>query len=160
MTNVDCIDSCIILGTIFKEDEHCELYIDTIGYKLKNKGLLTIPLIGEVFANLLLKVEKKTDDKFEQKLFMQNAVDFFDTTISRLIYQERLLIGKMLIADFQHVSRIKELDYAVTDDDALHVSDAINKRCQRFITTDKTLLNENFRGKIRKEFGLVISPPS
>lgn len=33
MTTGDCIDSCIILGTIFEEDELCKAYLDVVGYR-------------------------------------------------------------------------------------------------------------------------------
>jgi predicted nucleic acid-binding protein len=157
MDKLDCIDSSVVLGTVFKEDERCDNFINTVGYKLKNKGLLTIPLVGEVFTNLFLKISKNVDDPFQRRVVIQTAIDFFDETIMNLLQQDRLVISKIKDGDYQHIRRIKELDYTITDDDALHLSSAINNNCQRFITLDKVLLNANFKNKMKKELGLVIS---
>lgn len=86
--------------------------------------------------------------------------DFFDDTIINLLQQERLEIVKIGSDDFQFVQKIKELDCAVTDDDAYHLSCAINQKCQRFITLDNALLRDVFKSRIRAEFGLVISVPT
>ena len=160
MEQFDCIDACVILGTLFEEEEESKQYINTIGYKLKNKGLLTIPLIGEIFSNIFLKLYQNINDSIERKAFIQNAVDFFDDTIMSLIQKDKLTIGKIDGGDYQFIKRIKEIDYKVTDDDALHLSSAINKKCQRFVTVDQELLNDNFRSKIRTEFGIKITKPS
>lgn len=159
MTGLDGIDACVFLGTLFEEDERCDSFIATIGYKLKNKGQLTIPIIGEIFANTFLKVSENIADPYERKAFIQKTVDFFDRIIMDLLKKERLEITKMDAQDFQHISRIKELDYAITDDDAIHLSSAITKKCQRFITIDKALLEPEFRSRIKKEFGLIITDP-
>ena len=76
-----------------------------------------------------------------------------------LIQKDKLTIGKIDGGDYQFIKRIKEIDYKVTDDDALHLSSAINKKCQRFVTVDQELLDENFKSKIRKEFRIVIDKP-
>ena len=90
---------------------------------------------------------------------MQNAVDFFDDSIVNLLQQERLTIAKINDSDYKFIARIKEINHKVTDDDALHLSSAINKKCQRFVTVDQELLDENFKSKIRKEFRIVIDKP-
>lgn len=77
-----------------------------------------------------------------------------------LLLRERLIIAKIKANDSQYIEKIKALDYAITDDDAFHLSTAINNGCQRFVTLDKVLLNENFKSKIKKEFGLVICNPN
>ena len=86
----------------------------------------------------------------ERKVFLQNTIDFFDFTIMRLIQKNRLTIAKIKSKDGQYVERIKELDYKISDDDALHISSAINNNCQRFVTIDKVLLKENFKISIKK----------
>lgn len=159
MNALDSIDACVFLGTLFEENEECDSFIATIGYKLKNKGQLTIPIIGEIFANTFLKVSENIADPYERKAFIQKTVDFFDRVIMDLLKKERLEIMKMAAQDFQHLARIKELDYAITDDDAIHISSAIVKKCQRFITIDKALLRPEFRSRIKKEFGLIIAEP-
>ncbi len=158
MDNFDDVDSCVVLETIF-EEERCKLYVNTIGYKLRNKGMITIPLAGEIFSNLFLKISQNIDDAVMRKVVIQNAVDFFDDTMMTLLQKGRLIIAKINDGDYQYIPRIKELDYKITDDDALHISTAINKKCQRFITIDKDLLNDRFRGMIKSEFGLVIAEP-
>ncbi len=159
MVGFDCIDSSVILGTLFEKEEKCEQYVNIVGYKLRNKGLLTIPLIGEIFTNTFLKVSKNIEEVSERKFFIQNAVDFFDTTIMGLLQRDKLVIAKIEIGDHLFTGRIKEIDYRITDDDALHLSSAINKKCQRFVTIDKELLKENFKNKIKEEFGIIITEP-
>ncbi len=161
MKDLDCIDSCIILGTIFeeKENEKCKQYLNIVGYKLRNNGLLTVPLIGEIFANLFLKVYRTVPESSERKLLLQKAVDFFDDSIVNLLLQEKLVIAKIENSDHQFIERIKELDYAVTDDDALHLSSAINKGCQKFITLDAILLRDQFKSRIKTEFNIIITRP-
>ncbi len=77
-----------------------------------------------------------------------------------LLLQERLIITKLQKEAHQHISRIKEIDYAITDDDAIHLSAAIYHTCQSFITTDRILLREEFKSRIKREFGLIIKEPS
>jgi predicted nucleic acid-binding protein len=160
MKNFDCIDASIILETVFEDEERCEQYVNTIGYKLRNKGLLTIPLIGEIFTNLFLKVSESIGNQTERKVMLQTAVDFFDNVIIRLLQQNKLKISKINNNDYKFVKRIKELDYAITDDDALHLSSAINNNCQRFITKDKVLLDKNFKSNVKKEFEIIIAEPN
>ncbi|MEK7075004.1 MAG: hypothetical protein AAB968_04530, partial [Patescibacteria group bacterium] len=53
MTETDCIDSVIILGILLEENiTEFQDYVRTIGYKSRNKGLLTITIVGEIFTNL------------------------------------------------------------------------------------------------------------
>jgi len=161
MTGTDCIDSVIILGILLEENiAEFQDYVRTIGYKSRNKGLLTIQLVGEIFTNLFLKISKNVEEPIMRKVLIEKAVEFFDEVIMDLLQQELLTISKIKDGDYQYISRIKELDYAITDDDALHLSSAINNKCQRFITIDKALLNERFRGSIHSEFGLMIAKPS
>ena len=136
------------------------VYVRTIGYKSRNKGLLTITLVGEIFTNLFLKISKNVDEPMMRKILIEKAVEFFDEVIMDLLQQELLTISKIKDGDYQYIPRIKELDYAITDDDALHLSTAINNKCQRFITINKALLNERFRGSIHSEFGLTITKPN
>lgn len=68
MDALDCLDSSIVLGTIFEEDEQCDTFINVLGYKMRNKGLLTQLIIGEIFTNLFLKVSTKVNDPFQRKL--------------------------------------------------------------------------------------------
>ena len=159
INTLDSIDACVFLGTLFEENEECDSFIATIGYKLRNKGQLTIPIIGEIFANTFLKISENIADHYERKAFIQKTVDFFDRVIMDLLKKDRLEITKMAAQDFQHIGRIKELDYAITDDDAIHISSVIVKKCQRFITIDKVLLRPEFRSRIKKEFGLIITEP-
>ncbi len=161
MSSFDCLDSSIILGIAFeeKEAEQCKQYINTVGYKLKNKGLLTIPLVGEIFTNLFLKVSRDIKDYSKRKVIIQSLVDFFDETIMTLLSKERFIITKIQSADYVYIPRIKELDYKITDDDAFHLSSAISQKCQRFVTLDRVLLQEHFKESLRKEFGLLIAEP-
>ena len=158
MENVDCIDASVILGTLFEKEERCKTYINTVGYKLKNCGLLTIPLVGEIFTNMFLKIPQHIEEA-ERKVFLQSTIDFFDFTIMHLIQKNRLIIAKIKSGDYQFVKRINELDYKISDDDLLHLSSAINNNCQRFVTIDKVLLEENFRNNIKREFGMMIIEP-
>lgn len=162
MTSLDCLDSSIILGTIFeeKDQERCKTYLNLVGYKLRNNGLFTVPLIGEIFANLFLKVYRTVPDPNERKLLLQKAVDFFDDSIISLLLQEKLIIAKIENTDYQFIDRIQEIDYAITDDDALHLSSAITKGCQKFITLDAVLLREQCRSRIKTEFNLIIAAPT
>ncbi len=161
MTEIDCIDSVIILGILLEENiAEFQDYVRTIGYKSRNKGLLTIPLVGEIFTNLFLKISKNVQEPVMRKILIEKAIEFFDKVIMDLLQQERLIISKIRDGDYQYIPRIKELDYAITDDDALHLSSAINNKCQRFITIDKTLLNERFRGDINREFRVIITNPT
>ena len=160
MNHVDCIDASVILGSVFREDENCDNFVNTIGYKLKNNGLLTIHLVGEIFTSVFLKIVQYIEYPFEKKQFLQDVVDFFDKTIINLFERQRLSIAKVKDSDYQHIMAIKSLDYAITDDDALHLSVAINNNCQRFVTIDKVLLKEDFRSKIKAEFRLIITKPN
>jgi hypothetical protein len=159
MTHLDCIDACIVLGLLFEEHEGCRHYLDNVGYKNKNKGLLTIPLIGEIFTNLLLKLPEKIPDPINRKVFMQSAIDFFDQTIMHFLKEKRIEISPMTIQDQKYVVHIKNVDYTITDDDAIHISTAISKDCQRFVTIDKLLLQKNCKIRIRNEFNLTITNP-
>lgn len=159
MKELDCIDSSIILEIIFENEEKCKQYLNTIGYKSKNQGLLTIPILGETFANLLLKSSQTIEDPIKRKIFIQSAVDFLDDIILDLLLRGRLIISKLEKSDYQFVSKIQELDYKITGDDAFHLSSAINKQCRRFVTIDKDLLHDTFRAHVREEFGLTITAP-
>ena len=156
---VDGIDASIILGTIFEEEENCSFYLRNLGYKLHNTGILTVPLIGEIFANLFLKVSERIKDPSERKALIQHAVDFFDESIIHLLQEERLVIVSLRKEDLHYFSRIKEIDYDISDSDAFHVSCAIASHCQRFVTLDKKLLKDSFRSTMTKEFSLVITSP-
>ena len=160
MENLDCIDSSIILEIIFKNEEKCKQYLNTVGYKSKNAGLFTIPILGEILTNLFLKASQTVEDPINRKVLIQNAVDFLDDTVLDLLPRGRLFISKLEKSNYQFVQRIQELDYKITDDDALHLSSAISNRCRRFVTIDKDLLNDTFRANVRKEFGLTITGPT
>ncbi len=160
MRELDCIDSCIILDILFrKEVGEFQEYIRTVGYKHKNKGLLTVPLVGEIFTNLFLKLTQNVEESTLRRVLLQNAIDFFEDIIFELLRHDRLVIAKICDSDSQFIPRIKELDWAITDDDALHLSWAINNKCQRFVTTDTILLQENCRSRIKQEFSLTITRP-
>ncbi len=160
MGEYDCIDSCIVLGILFQESiGELQEYIRTVGYKQRNKGLLTVYLMGEIFTNLFTKICQKVEDGTIRAVLLQNALDFFEDVIMELLRQDRLIIAKIQNSDYQLIRQIQELDYAITDDDALHLSCAVNNQCQRFVTTDTILLSENCRSRIRREFGLIISRP-
>ncbi len=159
MKNLDCIDSSIVLEIIFQNEEKCKQYLNTVGYKSKNAALLTISILGEILTNLFLKASETVDDQIKRKVLIQNAVDFLDDTILDLLPRKRLFISKIEKNDHAFVQRIQELDYKITDDDAFHLSCAINNHCQRFVTIDKDLLNDTFQENMQREFGLrIISP--
>ncbi len=159
MEPVDCVDASVVLEAVFEDEEKCKQYLNTIGYKLRNKGMLTVLLIGEIFSNLFIKVSQKMEDPFERKVVIQNVVDFFDDTLIALLQKERLTIAKIKGDDYQHVKKIRELDYKITADDAFHLSAAVSNQCQRFITIDRYLLNDHFRALMKREFGLIIAAP-
>jgi len=147
----DCIDACVVLEALINNDRNCVKFVNTVGYKLSNTGLLTIPLVGEIFVNLLFKERNQS--------FIIDALHYFDDLVTTLINKKRLVVVKLKPRDINFIEEIMKIDYSITFDDAFHLSFAINNKCQKFITLDNVLLKENVRAGVKK-LGLIIVKPS
>ncbi|MBS3151190.1 hypothetical protein J4443_02305 [Candidatus Woesearchaeota archaeon] len=156
MNPVDMIDSSIFLGFIFDEDNKFKEYLNVVGYKNQNKGSITNSLMGEILTNIFVKV--KDENKIEQSLLRTKVFGLLDQIMTKLIEEGKLEIIKLNKSnfDFDIFNNIKGIDYAISDDDAIHLTSAIIMNCQNFVTSDKLAENKILCEKIKSEYNLNI----
>jgi predicted nucleic acid-binding protein len=153
MTNektVECIDACIFLGLIVEKHGDCQRFLNNIGYKGRDIGLITHPIIGEIVTNILLKVHNKLD--------REEAFRLLDTILYYGIQSNKFKIAKLTQGDDLHSEDLMR-EYWLTEDDAKHLSNAIIHGCNSFITIDEKLTDEKVVNSIKEKYGLTIKKP-
>ena len=153
----DYIDSCIFLHHIFEEGTVCRRYLNLVGYKRHNKGMVSHFVMGEIVINLLLKLKKR--DPVQEILLKERAFLLLDDTIRQLRANDNLLILRLTgaIADTSLFKELKAVDAFLTDDDALHLLVAIKEGCSRFVTLDQELAkNERLRQHLIAKYNMRI----
>jgi predicted nucleic acid-binding protein len=147
---MDYIDSCVFLAVIFREDEEerCREYLGRIGYRRHPGGVISHPVLGEIFAALLLKLPP------------EEAIEHGRSAI-------RLLTGLLRDRDLtiwrgitDRIVELQRCDYRLSDDDAVQLTLAVHAGCSRFVTIDRLLLgSEQLHELLRRDFGLKIATP-
>jgi len=150
----DCIDACIWIGAFFEENHSCAEYIKQIGYKLRPNGLITVPLLGEIITLLIIKVPP------EKSYIVTRVFEDLYKIINKLKNEKRLEIARLTDINKEAIEDIKETDFAIDEDDALHLAWAIKHQCKNFITLDKKLIeNEKLKSVLRNKYRLRIKSP-
>ncbi len=150
------IDSSIFLGSIFDEDNKFKEYLNIVGYKTQNKGAITNSLMGEILTNIFIKA--KDEDKEKQSFLRMKVFELLNQIVTKLIEEGKLQIIKLNKDnfDFDIFSYIKGIDYAISDDDAIHLTSAVLINCQNFVTSDKLAENKILCEKLKSEYNLTI----
>ncbi len=153
---IDFIDSCVWIDPYQKEVEDYSNYLNLIGYKSKNVqrniGVITVPVLGEIKAMIITKIQ---DEGIRIKM-SQNIIKI----ISRLREGGKLRVYRFRNVNDKSLEEIRNVDYKITEDDALHICEAINIGYQNFITTDKFLLeNSQLTSWLGKHKKLKIRKP-
>lgn len=146
----DFYDSSIFLGLLIEKDDACKERINLIGYKGRNKGVISHPVLAEITANLFLKIN-------DSELRME-AFRLLETIFDRCLKQGILKISKIEKGEDFHVDDLMEklqIEYS----DARILSEAIVIGCKIFWTTDEYLNKANVKPIIKKEYGLIIKKP-
>jgi|SRR3989344_1867316 len=136
----DYVDSCVFLGFVLEKDQKCKDYINTIGYKNRNIGIISHFVISEIFIKLITMINKdKVEGNYVEDETLQYIIDIF----KELLRSQNLIINKLSksIIDIELYTNLKEIDYKLTDDDMFHLIEAIKKECHAFITIDKEIIN-------------------
>src|SRR3989344_7060158 len=89
----DYVDSCVFLGFVLEKDQKCKDYINTIGYKNRNIGIISHFVISEIFISIIVKI--KYDDKFKENLVKDETFHYIDNIINQLLTKSRLKINKL-----------------------------------------------------------------
>jgi len=137
----DYIDSCVFLEHILDKNQNCKDYINTLGYKNRNLGIISHFVISEVFIAILTKILSK--DKNQEKVEKEIALIYFKNIIEELRKNNNLIINKIdnSIIDEELYKELKNINYSLSDDDILHLINAIKQCCNYFITIDKEIIN-------------------
>ena len=153
----DYIDTSIFLGYMFEQGDSCKEYLDVVGYKSHNIGVISHHVMSEILINLLLKV--KLDDHIKEEYAKERAFKLLDLTITKLREKGRLKILKLTsrIVDPELFEELQSQDTGLSDDDAFHLIEAIKERCQFFATTDEEIIqNKKLREYLVKNYNLKI----
>jgi predicted nucleic acid-binding protein len=146
------IDTSVILSLVFDDPRYeSQEYLNIVGYKAKNKGVLSQFTIGELFSNVLLKLK--------EDIVRKNAYDLLDWIIRKLLDEDRANILKFdgAIVNSSLFEEIRTADYAVTDDDAFHLMCAIACKAACFVTKDIALCsNQRLKEYLMKKFNLKL----
>lgn len=153
----DYIDSSIFLGYAFEQGDACKEYLNTVGYKSHNKGVVSHFVMSEVLISLLIKIKLK--DPLQESIAKEKAFKLLDETITRLLIENKLTILNLTarIIDTELLNELKEKDTKLTDDDALHLIETIKEKCQFFVTTDEKIIkNKGLREHLSNNYNLKI----
>src|SRR3989344_631937 len=137
----DYVDSCVFLGFVLEKDQKCKDYINTIGYKNRNIGIISHFVVSEIFIKLITMIHNK--DKVERNYVEDETLQYIIDIFKELLRSQNLIINKLSksIIDIELYTNLKEIDYKLTDDDMFHLIEAIKKECHAFITIDKEIIN-------------------
>lgn len=155
--HLDYIDSSVFLGYVFKQGDNCKKYLDVVGYKAHNKGIISHFVMSEILINLLIKIN--LDNPIEEDIVKADAFKLVNETIITLREGDRLKILKLTarIMDPELLNELRGFDTKLTDDDALHLIEAIKAKCQFFVTTDKEIINnKGLKENLSKNYNLKI----
>src|SRR3989344_5318476 len=89
----DYIDSCIFLGFALEQGQNCKDYINTLGYKNRNIGIISHFVISEIFLAIILKIKDK--EKHYEKLEKFKAFEYIDEIINKMLRENVLIINKL-----------------------------------------------------------------
>lgn len=153
---IDFIDSCVWIDPYQKSIEKSTNYLNLVGYQSQNVrrniGAITVPILGEIKTMIITKIN---DPDFRTRI----SKDIINI-ISELRKDKKLRIYKFRNIKDSMLDEIKEVDYSISEDDALHICFAINMGCQNFVTTDEKILNSNvLKSWLRKNKELIIKEP-
>ena|SRR3989344_7038757 len=142
----DYVDSCVFLGFILEKDQKCKDYVNTIGYKNRNTGIISYFVISEIFLAIMIK--NKDKEKNYEKLEKFKAFDYIDEIINKMLRERVLIINKLNtnIVDEGLVKELKIINYSLNDDDIFHLIEAVKSKCDFFVTTDREII-ENIKLK-------------
>ena len=153
----DYIDSCIFLAHLFNENNYCRDYINTIGYKNRNRGVISHFVLSEIMINIITKIDY--DDYLKGKILREECFENISETIIRLKYKKLLDILKITskILDKELYDKLIKSDTKLTEDDALHIIEAIKSNCDFFVTIDKEIIaNKKLREYLNQNHNLKI----
>jgi len=138
------IDACVVMEVFIKDKgyEICEDYLNNAGYKYR--GVLSIPVFGEIFKGLIRKIEKEID---REKAFI---------IVSRLIDKRKINFSSPQFKTYAIVEKIKTIETRAEPMDTLNLATAIADNASVFVTFDATLLENK---KLENEFGIKIKHP-
>jgi len=147
------IDSCVYLerGLRGQERDSCSRYLARVGYKGRNQGVLTLPLMGEIFCGIF----KSLDDSVARKL----AFDFLETLLDVQLKTKKVIIKPLEKYDTSYIEQILEIDSRISFDDAIHLSTAIMGGCKYFVTIDKVFLYKITQKEVQHTFGIKMRHP-
>jgi len=136
----------VFLGFILEKDQKCKDYVNTIGYKNRNTGIISYFVISEIFLAIMIK--NKDKEKNYEKLEKFKAFDYIDEIINKMLRERVLIINKLNtnIVDEGLVKELKIINYSLNDDDIFHLIEAVKSKCDFFVTTDREII-ENIKLK-------------
>ena len=148
------IDSSIYLEVVVegKHQKDCLRFLDKVGYKNTNLGIVSVFIMGEIFAGVF-KSFKKTETRLK-------ALGLLESFLSEQIETEKVNVITLEKNDLQYIDKINDIDRKISYDDASNLSKAISVCCDSFITIDEVLLNEETRNRFRQEFRIKIKSPA
>ena len=135
------IDASVILGAFLENDEfnkECTDYLNKVGYKYR--GCISTSVIGEIFMVLKDRIPDAADREF----FFR----FFD----RLVEKNQITFSGMLFGIYEKALELRNNIYNIEPLDALHLSNAVVRKANAFVTLDEKLINS----KIKSLFGITI----
>ncbi len=137
------IDSCIFLGFVFDENDAYGRYLNTLGYKQHNKGIISHFVMSEILINIIFK--SRSTNPLDDQVTKERAFKMVNEFLYELKEENKLKILKLntRIIDEELIRRIKENDTLLTDDDAFHLIEAIKAKCRYFVTSDKEIIENN-----------------
>lgn len=149
---IDYIDTSVVLSIVLDKSHHeSQEYLNTVGYKMKNRGVFSQFAIGELFSNILLKLK--------EDMVRRNAYDVLDWVLGRLIDENRATIlgFDSSVIDSALYDEITGVDYEVSGDDAFHIICAIKCKAACFVTKDKALCsNQRLKDYLMRRFDMKL----
>ncbi len=156
----DYVDSCVFLGFVLEKDQKCKDYINTIGYKNRNIGIISHFVVSEIFISIIIKI--KYEDKIKENFIKNEAFQYIDNIFNGLAMKRELQINKLSkeIIDINTYDELKNMDYKLTDDDIFHLIEAIKSECHTFVTIDNEILNNTkLKNLLLNRYGIKIIEP-
>jgi len=138
------IDACIIIEVLMEDKQYkdCENYLNKVGYKYR--GILSLPVFGEIFRILVRKFEEEID---KEKAFI---------VVSRLVDKRRMNFSSPQFKTYTIVEKIKDVESRAEPMDALNLAAAITGNADVFVTLDDKLMGNK---KLESAFGIKIKHP-
>ena len=136
----DYVDSCVFLGFALDQNQNCKDYLFTVGYKNRNIGIISHFVLSEILCTILTKI-KHSDDTIKEEDLRESAIKMSIKTIRNLKEEGKLIIKKLSthIIDETLLKELNAIDNRLTEDDILHIIEAIKNQCDFFVTADKEI---------------------